>query len=302
MAESKYHVIIDPKYGYKRLEPLPSGSELAKFYESQYYDLIKKGGRVPELRRIMAGGDEACHEISWLEQVLYSDIEYLLKKYAPGKRIMDVGCGTGELIGFLENKGFETMGIEPSFYAVAVATQKGINAQQATLEEYFDSWSFENNHKHHSITLINVLEHVPNPVSIIDLLKRVLEPDGLILIRVPNEFNDLQLAAQKKFDCPPWWVAIPDHINYFNLHTLSHMLDMLGFETIYSQSDFPMEVFLLMGDNYIGNPEVGSICHQKRVNFEMSISDDLRRKIYHALAEVGIGRDIMVLAKKKSYT
>jgi 2-polyprenyl-3-methyl-5-hydroxy-6-metoxy-1,4-benzoquinol methylase len=300
MSENKHRVITDPKYGYKRLEPLPPVSGLDEFYQSQYYELIKKGGRAPELRRIMAGGEEAQNEISWLEQVLYSDIEYLLKKYAPGKRMMDVGCGTGELIGFLDNKGFETMGIEPSAEAVAVAAQNGIRAQQATLEEYVASRSFENNPKHHAITLINVLEHVPNPVGIIELLEKVLEPEGLILIRVPNEFNDLQLAAQKKYDCKPWWIAIPDHINYFNVDTLSHMLDMLGFETIYRQSDFPMEAFLLMGDNYIGNPEVGSNCHQKRINFEMSISDDLRRKIYQSLAEIGVGRDIMILARKKA--
>jgi len=52
-----------------------------------------------------------------------------------------------------------------------------------------------------------------------------------------------------------------------------------------------------MGDDYVGNPQVGSECHKKRVKFELSIPDTLRRKLYQAFGEIGIGRDITLLAK-----
>jgi len=59
-----------------------------------------------------------------------------------------------------------------------------------------------------------------------------------------------------------------------------------------------MELFLLMGDNYVDNPEVGKQCHQKRVNFELSIPKELRRNLYNKLAELGLGRDCIIYARK----
>jgi hypothetical protein len=72
------------------------------------------------------------------------------------------------------------------------------------------------------------------------------------------------------------------------------------FEVIYAQSDFPMELFLLMGDNYVDNSVVGEQCHRKRIDFEVSIPAELRRRIYRALAEAGLGRDILMLAKTRA--
>jgi len=50
-----------------------------------------------------------------------------------------------------------------------------------------------------------------------------------------------------------------------------------------------------MGEDYIGNNEVGSKCHQKRMNFELNIPDELRRNI--SLAKSGIGRNCIMYAK-----
>lgn len=116
-------------------------------------------------------------------------------------------------------------------------------------------------------------------------------------MKVPNDFSEIQLAAHKQLGKEAWWTAIPDHINYFDFQSLHSLLERMGVEVIYSQGDFPMELFLLMGDDYVGNPEVGSRCHQRRVRFEMAIPDELRRRIYRALAEVGVGRDCLVFGR-----
>ena len=128
------------------------------------------------------------------------------------------------------------------------------------------------------IVMINVLEHVPDAVRTLQECKQVLNSDGILCIRVPNDFSEIQAAAKEKLGADPWWIAVPDHINYFNFTSLRQLLDRLGFETIYAQGDFPMEIFLLMGKNYVANPQVGSSCHARRVQFDLGISPEMRRR------------------------
>ena len=63
----------------------------------------------------------------------------------------------------------------------------------------------------------------------------------------------------------------------------------------------PMELFLLMGDNYVDNDKIGKICHNKRKRFEFSLikgNTQLKIKLYHLLAKNNLGRDIILTAKK----
>ena len=294
MGDEHIDIIQDPIYGYRRLDPIPSGDDVARFYESQYYDLIRIGGRAPDIRRLMAGGSEAEREREWITATLFTDIAYCIDHYAPGNRVLDIGCGTGELISFLSRKGFDPGGIEPAAEAVEIAKSLGLTVSQATLEEYARSSDKEFD----AITFLDVLEHIPDPVDAIRKAQGLLAKAGCLCIRAPNDFSELQLAAHQKIGGDPWWVAIPDHINYFNFQSMENLLSNMGFEVVYTQGDFPMELFLLMGDEYVDDPEIGRVSQWKRVLFEMSIPDDLRRRIYHSLSKQGVGRHLLIVAEK----
>jgi 2-polyprenyl-3-methyl-5-hydroxy-6-metoxy-1,4-benzoquinol methylase len=299
MKDKTYQVIEVPVYKYQRLDPVPDNKVLDKFYKNQYYNLIRKGKGAPELRRLMAGGKEGEQERRWLYETLYTDILYILDKFAPKKQVMDIGCGVGEFIAFLKIKGRKAAGIEPSLEAAATAQNRGLDVQAATLEELVKARKKAKAKKYGAVTLFNVLEHTPYPEKVIKLVKEILEPQGIICVRVPNDFSEIQMAAHKKIGGKQWWVAPPDHINYFNVKSLQNTLEQLGFEVIYTQCDYPMEFFLLQGDNYTNDPELGSKCHWKRVRLETSISGDLRRSMYQALAAAGIGRDCVMFGRLK---
>ncbi len=191
-------------------------------------------------------------------------------------------------------------GIEPSLEASEAARSRGLTVYDADVNEFIEQNSADGNARFDVITFLNVLEHVADPISLLDAAKRLLVRQGIVCIVVPNDFSELQTAARKALNKEPWWIAIPDHINYFNFDSLHAILEDMGFEIIHSQADFPMELFLLMGDDYIGSPEVGRDCHAKRVRFESSIDGELRRKIYQALAQIGIGRTCLVLGRLRS--
>ncbi len=291
-----FRVVEDSTYGFRRLDPVPPESDLKEFYESRYYDLLRKGNRAPELRRVMEGGEAAEKELRWLREGLYTDIVNVLDRVAPGRGLLEVGCGTGDFLDFSREHGFSCVGTEPALEAAQRALAKGLTVHTMTLDKFVarsPAATFD------VVVMLNVLEHVPDAVKTLQECKQVLAPGGILCVRVPNDFTAIQTAAREKGGADPWWIAVPDHINYFNFASLRQTFDRLGFDTVYAQGDFPMEMFLLMGENYIGNPELGGQCHARRVQFDLGLPPELRRKIYAALASVDVGRNCLVFGKKR---
>ena len=61
-----------------------------------------------------------------------------------------------------------------------------------------------------------------------------------------------------------------------------------------------MEMFLLFGENYVKDGTLGKACHKKRVAFEANLRQtrpDLLREFYKALANLGLGRQIVAFAQ-----
>ena len=130
----------------------------------------------------------------------------------------------------------------------------------------------------------------------------LLNPGGLLCVVVPNDYNPFQHALRTACGYEPWWLAPPHHINYFNFESLSRLLINNGFEIILREATFPIDMFLLMGDNYIGNDALGRQCHGKRKEFERNLSkagmSEIKRELYKKFAEIGIGREVQVFGRK----
>ncbi len=301
MPAPEYRVVEDPAWGYRRLDPIPDSGDLARFYESRYCDLLRRGGRAPDLARITAGGAEAAREVEWLRATLYADILDAVSSAGPvagSPRALDVGCGTGDFVAFLAEKGWQAEGLEPSVDIGAAGQHRGLRIATSTLEQYLPGWRADGAKPFAMVSLLNVLEHVPDPAALLRNVSTVTARDSWLVVRVPNDFNAFQLSAQKSLGKAPWWIAVPDHINYFTFASLRSFLGRLGWEVVCAQGDFPMELFLLMGEDYVARPELGRTCHEKRQRFELALPGPDRRAWYRALAEAGLGRNALIVARQ----
>ncbi len=130
---------------------------------------------------------------------------------------------------------------------------------------------------------------------------RALRPGGVISIHVPNDFNVLQLAARDALAKDDWWVAPPYHINYFNFESLERLLVRSGFEPRRRDATFPVEWFLLMGEDYVGDRELGAWVHRRRMALEFNLERlGMRRSLHAHLAESRTGREAIVHAVRRA--
>ncbi len=294
-----HRIIIDAEWGYRRLAEIPSSPELDRFYESGYRDQIDPNGRAPGLARLVAGGPDAERERQWLEATLHADVRLALGGalvHGAPQRVLDIGAGTGALVASLVDDGWAVVGIEPAIEIGAVGRSAGLPVEACTATEYLARWEAEPE-PFGGVCLMNVLEHVPDPIGLLRSAIRFLAPGGRLVIRVPNDFNPLQLAAQAALGLEPWWIAVPDHVNYFDHATIVAILERLGLDVVERSTDFPMEVFLLMGEDYTSSPEVGRRVHEQRRLLELRMDADTRRAIGRAHHAAGIGRNTFVVGQ-----
>ena len=278
--KEKYSIKNCKKCGFLHLYPKPTEQSLKKFYEEDYHQ---------KLTHHLHDFKKELREQWWINQKSEEHL-YFLKKF--GKKtgkILDIGCGNGFFLKFMQEQGWEGLGIEISPLARKNALTLGVKTQ-----EDFRGLEYE---KYDVIMLRFILEHLRNPLPFLKKVKKYLKTRGILITIVPNDFNPLQLSTEK-IGINKWWIRQPDHINYFNFESLTFLLQKCGYKPIHKFTDFPMEIFLLMGDNYVKNQRLGRILHKKRMMFEKNLEWETTRKIYESFAKQGIGRSCIIYSKK----
>lgn len=139
----------------------------------------------------------------------------LLGREAPRRgRLLDYGCGTGYFLHAAKEAGWQVSGFEPSDSARRLAEQNvGQPIAHGPLSQ-FEPGSFD------AITLWHVLEHVFDLNQTLEHLVRLLRPDGVIIIAVPNaDSPDAQYYREQ-------WAAydVPRHLYHFTNKTISQLL------------------------------------------------------------------------------
>ena len=174
--------------------PQPSFENLGKYYESEDYI-----SHTDNKRSLF---EKLYH---FIKSIALKNKLNLINSLQTNKgKILDVGAGTGEFLSVAKNDGWQTIGVEPSDKAKAIAKSKGVSFVEQTSEL--------ENHSFDVISMWHVLEHVPDLEKQIKELKRLLKPTGTLIIAVPN-FKSFDAKHYGKF-----WAAydVPIHFWHFS--------------------------------------------------------------------------------------
>ena len=283
-----FDVIDCQTCGFRHIIPIPAPEDLISVYKEDYYSREKP-----------LYLSESKEDLEWLKigyRDLFSVFENLLGKER--RSILEVGSGPGYFLLYGKQRGWQVKGIEPSSKAAAHGRELGLDIQEdfLTADNAGTLGSFD------VIHLDKVLEHIPDPRQMLTIAHNILNEDGLLCVKVPNDYSLFQEIARKALGLRPWWVAPPHHVNYFDFQSLTKLFESSGFEVVHRTTSFPMDLFLLMGVQYVDNADLGRECHFKRVNLELAFEkankEAAREKWYESMAELGIGREVILIGKK----
>ncbi len=274
--------------GFRHVIPLPSIESLQETYATEYYRDEKPTYLT-----------HASEDYEWSTLAFKDRLDIFESQLPPGRRkLLDVGSGPGLFLKYAADRAWDVHGVEPSAQAAQHTRDLGL----AVTQTFFGPESAADLGTYDVVHMNNMLEHVPNPRELMSTAADLLADNGLICVCVPNDYNPLQEVLRENAGLAPWWVVPSHHLNYFNFDTLTGLIQTNGFEVIRQTTSFPMELFLLMGDRYVGDETLGRACHTKRKLFDMTLEQagqgNLRRALYETFSKLGLGREAIVIGKK----
>lgn len=206
-------------------DPLPTPEQLAQYYSDEgawaapradrleriERSYLRKAAKPPRPDRPRRAKPKAA--AGGPERLLNAIAPYLpIDAPPPGARVLDFGCGDGKLLNRLQDRGWDTYGIEPSTHVPFLRHKR--------LETPPQDGSFQ------LIVLHHVLEHVLNPLEILQQLSGSVRTGGAVLISVPRLDT---LPVHKDLN---YCLDARRHIMSFTERCLTNMLARAGFGNV----------------------------------------------------------------------
>lgn len=182
------------------LYPKPSKKNLDDYYQKNFQYLAGGTNEKPIRRRA---------------RIILNNLQDLNPR---GKNLLDIGSGYGYFLDEASKIGLNVAGIEPNKSLTSDSINQLIKSlHNATFEQFFQN---NRKNKYDFITLIHVIEHIPNPKRIIRMACQLLAPGGILYIETPNFDSHLYRAEQDNYT----FLTPPDHLWIFSINSFREMV------------------------------------------------------------------------------
>jgi SAM-dependent methyltransferase len=164
----------------------------------------------------------------------------VVERYKRSGRILDVGCNMGMLLRLAMRRGWSCVGLEPSRSLAELARKHGYPVWNQFLHEVSES----ENESFDVVAFSDVFEHITEPLSFLQEAARLLKPDGVLYVKVPNAkwniFKQRTLAALGERPRQGLWDAY-EHVVHYTDETLRAMLMKGGFKVVRISTEAPIQ-------------------------------------------------------------
>ncbi len=226
------------------LDPMPLEDDLAKAYRA--YFTHHRGPRsaslLKRLVRFLGEGylagrygyqrAETGPAKKWAGLIVYAsplrrprlDFQLMYLPVQSGARLLEIGCGNGDMLQILQEAGWQAEGVDFDPAAVTIARDKGLQVHLGTVESKgYATNTFD------AITSSHTIEHLSDPALFLNECYRILKPRGRLAIVTPNSRSlGHQFFKQSWLHLDP-----PRHLHIFNVPSLHRLVTETGFRNIH---------------------------------------------------------------------
>lgn len=233
----------NPDCGTLWLDPMPEDADLAKLYAGYYTHQPAALSPSPNnlfralLDRVRAAylhahyGYEPLRSV-WMDKLL-SLAPYLHPAWKdslqasvfhlhaqPGGCLLEVGCGSGATLQSMQQNGWRVTGLDFDEGAVSNARSKGLDVRQGQLSaQGFADESFD------AVVMSHVIEHVPSPVELLAVCRRILKKGGVLVALTPNSRS----SVHKHYGRNWRGLETPRHLQIFTRNSLANIAGRVGY-------------------------------------------------------------------------
>jgi methionine biosynthesis protein MetW len=151
---------------------------------------------------------------------------------SPGSRVLDVGCGTGSVSKILvDTCGINVVGVEPDPVRAARAISRGLKVHVG----YLSPELIRTEGPFDVVLFADVLEHLPDPHSMLVAARAALRPGGSVVLSVPNvaHWTVRVDILRGRFIYKPSGIMDATHLRWFTADNLKSLVTSAGFAVIY---------------------------------------------------------------------
>ena len=208
-----FELMLNPEFEFLETSPQPSLEKLPEYYLSEDYI-----SHTDSKRNLF---EKVYHIIK--KRALRRKLNIIDSFSLQDKTLLDFGCGTGDFLSSAQQNNWTVFGIEPNEQARQIANNKTNNSVFGSeqLSKLKDR-SFD------VITLWHVLEHLPKLEEHLSVFKRLLKPNGVLIIAVPN-FKSYDAEVYKNH-----WAAfdVPRHLWHFSRAAIGNLVQFQNMKVI----------------------------------------------------------------------
>jgi len=170
------------------------------------------------------------HRLNVIDQRKYAQIFQYCKRVG---KVLDIGCGLGDLLSVFQDNGWHCLGIEFNKFAAEFAAERfGLEVISTSI---FDFETVEN--QFDCVMLWGVLEHFTHPQLVLDRVYRLLKPGGFLVMEVPSGDSLLVSYCAIHGGDVDRIIEGDRHLMLFSVRALTEMTERAGFQTIHLQSN-----------------------------------------------------------------
>jgi SAM-dependent methyltransferase len=143
-----------------------------------------------------------------------------LLKNGPRKKLLEIGCGTGNFLAFISSKvDIDAKGIDTHAPSVEACTSRGLSAMHLDLAQFIERYP---DAKYDVVCAFHCLEHVDDPRTLVRIMSKALAPEGRIIISVPYSPTSTDAIYPDCTNLPP------HHLTQWNKESLAQLGKVVG--------------------------------------------------------------------------